>query len=84
MDLAEIIYGATLGFLAGFVLLYTFKPSQPYPKFLMDLFHYPWILLTLMIIVLYILYKDIRLGALLLLIFIVILVDSYFLGRNTL
>ena len=84
MDPTEIIYGTTLGFLAGFVLFYTFKPSQPYPKFLMDLFQYPWIFLFVMMIVLYIFYKDIRLGALLLLIFIMILLDSYFLGKDSL
>jgi len=74
----------TLGFLAGFVLLYTFKPSQPYPKFLMDLFQYPSIFLFLMIGVLYIFYKDLRIGGLLLLIFMMILLDSYFIGRYSL
>ena len=84
MDLAEIIYGTTLGFLAGFVLFYTFKPSQPYPKFLMDLFQYPWIFLFIILGILYIFYKDLRLGALLLLIFMMVLLDSYFLGRDNL
>jgi hypothetical protein len=50
----------------------------------MDLFQYPWIFLFVMMMVLYIFYKDIRLGALLLLIFIMILLDSYFLGKDSL
>jgi len=84
MDLTEIIYGVILGFLSGFVLLYTFKPSQPYPKFLMNLFQYPWIFLFLIMGVVYILYKDLRLGVLLLLIFMMILLDSHFLGKESL
>lgn len=84
MDLTEIIYGISLGFLAGFFLLYTFKPSQPYPKFIVDLFQYPWVFIFIFIGIIYVFYKDIRIGVMLSLITLMIVLDSYFLGRETL
>ena len=84
MNLAEIIYGVTLGFLAGFFLLYTFKPTEPYPKFIMDLFQYPWVFIFIIMGIVYIFYKDIRIGVMLSLIVIMIVLDSYFLGKDTL
>lgn len=84
MNAAEIIYGLTLGFLAGFFLLYTFKPNEPYPRFIIDLFQYPWVFIFIFIAIIYIFYKDIRIGVMLSLIVTMILLDSYFLGRDVL
>ena len=84
MNLTEIIYGLTLGFLAGFFLFYTFKPNQPYPKFIIELFQYPWIFIFIFMGIVYIFYKDIRVGAMFSLIIMMIVLDSYFLGRDTL
>lgn len=84
MNAAEIIYGLTLGFLAGFFLLYTFKPNEPYPRFIIDLFQYPWVFIFILIAIIYIFYKDIRIGVMLSLIVTMILLDSYFLGRDVL
>jgi hypothetical protein len=64
-----------IGILSAYLLIYGLRPSVPYPETLIDIYEHYWILLILIVLDIYLLYWDLRIGLLLLLAIIAIIFD---------
>jgi len=64
-----------IGILSAYLLIYGLRPSVPYPETLIDVYEHYWVLLILIVLDVYLLYWDLRIGLLLLLAIIAIIFD---------
>jgi hypothetical protein len=64
-----------IGILSAYLLIYGLRPSIPYPETLIDIYEHYWVLLVLVIIDIYLLSWDLKIGLLLLLAIIAIIFD---------
>jgi len=64
-----------IGILSAYLLIYGLRPSIPYPETLIDIYEHYWVLLVLIIIDIYLLSWDLKIGLLLLLAIIAIIFD---------
>jgi hypothetical protein len=64
-----------IGIFSAYLLIYGLRPSVPYPETLIDIYEHYWILLILIVLDIYLLYWDLRIGLLLLLAIIAIIFD---------
>uniref|UniRef100_A0A6C0CF07 Uncharacterized protein n=1 Tax=viral metagenome TaxID=1070528 RepID=A0A6C0CF07_9ZZZZ len=64
-----------IGILSAYLLIYGLRPSVPYPETLIDIYEHYWVLLILIVLDIYLLYWDLRIGLLLLLAIIAIIFD---------
>jgi len=64
-----------IGILSAYLLIYGLRPSVPYPETLIDIYEHYWVLLILIVLDIYLLYWDLRIGFLLLLAIIAIIFD---------
>ena len=64
-----------IGIISAYLLIYGLRPSVPYPEELLELYEHYWILLIIMIINIYVLIWDIRIGVLMALSIIALIFD---------
>jgi hypothetical protein len=64
-----------IGILSAYLLIYGLRPSVPYPEELLELYEHYWILLIIMIINIYVLIWDLRIGVLMALSIIALIFD---------
>jgi hypothetical protein len=64
-----------IGILSAYLLIYGLRPSIPYPETLIDIYEHYWVLLILIVIDIYLLSWDLKIGLLLLLAIIAIIFD---------
>jgi hypothetical protein len=64
-----------IGIISAYLLIYGLRPSVPYPEELLELYEHYWILLIIMIINIYVLIWDLRIGVLMALSIIALIFD---------
>ena len=64
-----------IGILSAYLLIYGLRPSIPYPETLIEIYEHYWVLLVLIVINIYLLSWDLKIGLLLLLAIIAIIFD---------
>jgi hypothetical protein len=64
-----------IGILSAYLLIYGLRPSIPYPETLIDIYEHYWVLLILIVMDIYLLSWDLKIGLLLLLAIIAIIFD---------
>lgn len=64
-----------IGIISAYLLIYGLRPSVPYPEELLELYEHYWILLIIMIINIYVLIWDLRIGVLMSLSIIALIFD---------
>jgi hypothetical protein len=64
-----------IGVISAYLLIYGLRPSVPYPEELLELYEHYWILLIVIIINIYILYWDLKIGVLIALSLIALIFD---------
>ena len=64
-----------IGILSAYLLIYGLRPAMPYPEALLDIYEHYWVLLMLVILNIYLLYWDLKIGLLLLLAIVAIIFD---------
>jgi hypothetical protein len=64
-----------IGIISAYLLIYGLRPSVPYPEELLELYEHYWILLIIMIINIYVLIWDLRIGILMALSIIALIFD---------
>jgi hypothetical protein len=64
-----------IGIISAYLLIYGLRPSVPYPEELLELYEHYWILLIIMIINIYVIIWDIRIGVLMALSIIALIFD---------
>ena len=64
-----------IGILSAYLLIYGLRPSIPYPETLIEIYEHYWVLLVLIVINIYLLSWDLKIGILLLLAIIAIIFD---------
>jgi hypothetical protein len=79
----DIIKGIIIGFLAGFIVLYSLQPHVKNPDWLMIIYENPLILLIMLILVYYIMRWNIIIGYLLLIVIIGIYLDIILIIKKT-
>lgn len=71
-----------LGFLSGFLVLYSLHMKRPYPTAVLNTLDEPWIIALLVLVTGVVYTWDERVALLLAIILIFFLVDVYFLGKQ--
>jgi hypothetical protein len=64
-----------IGIISAYLLIYGLRPSVPYPEELLELYEHYWILLIIIIINIYVIIWDIRIGVLMALSIIALIFD---------
>ena len=64
-----------IGILSAYLLIYGLRPSVPYPEELLELYEHYWILIMVIILNIYILMWDLRIGVLMALSIIALIFD---------
>jgi len=64
-----------IGILSAYLLIYGLRPSVPYPEELLELYEHYWILLIVIIINIYVLMWDLKIGILMALSLIALIFD---------
>ena len=64
-----------IGIISAYLLIYGLRPAVPYPEELLELYEHYWILLIIMILNIYILMWDLRIGVLMALSLIALIFD---------
>jgi hypothetical protein len=64
-----------IGIISAYLLIYGLRPSVPYPEELLELYEHYWILLIIIIINIYVIIWDIRIGILMALSIIALIFD---------
>ena len=64
-----------IGIISAYLLIYGLRPSVPYPEELLELYEHYWILLIVIIINIYVLLWDLKIGVLMALSLIALIFD---------
>jgi hypothetical protein len=64
-----------IGIISAYLIIYGLRPSVPYPEELLELYEHNWILMIIIIINIYILIWDLRIGVLMALSIIALIFD---------
>ena len=64
-----------IGIISAYLLIYGLRPAVPYPEELLELYEHNWILMIIIIINIYILIWDLRIGLLMALSIIALIFD---------
>ena len=64
-----------IGIISAYLLIYGLRPAGPYPEELLELYEHNWILMIIIIINIYILIWDLRIGLLMALSIIALIFD---------
>lgn len=64
-----------IGVISAYLLIYGLRPSVPYPEELLELYEHYWLLLIVMIINIYVLLWDLKIGVLMALSLIALIFD---------
>jgi hypothetical protein len=64
-----------IGIISAYLLIYGLRPSVPYPEELLELYEHYWLLLIVMIINIYVLLWDLKIGVLMALSLIALIFD---------
>jgi hypothetical protein len=64
-----------IGIISAYLLIYGLRPSVPYPEELLELYEHYWILLIVIIINIYVLMWDLKIGILMALSLIALIFD---------
>jgi len=64
-----------IGIISAYLLIYGLRPSIPYPETLIEIYEHYWVILILIIINIYLLYWDLRIGVMMLLAIVALVFD---------
>ena len=64
-----------IGILSAYLLIYGLRPAMPYPETLIDIYEHYWVLLMFIVLDIYLLYWDLKIGLMFLLAIIAIIFD---------
>lgn len=84
MNVDDIVKGLVTGVLLGFMVLYSLRPQNPYPDWVLQTYEHPWIFIILVGSVIILSAWEGRAGAIMLIIVATLLMDYYFLGTRSL
>ena len=83
MTIDEVIKGLVTGVLATFVILYSLRPTSPYPRWVVESYEHPWIFVLMIIAVPFLYAWDNIVGALAFIITTMLIIDYNFFGKRS-
>ena len=78
----EYIEGIIIGILAGICIIYGFQTRVKYPLWMVKAYDHPWIILILILLSIYVLQHNEKIGAMLLIITIAMIIDGVIFTRT--
>ena len=78
----EYIEGILIGILAGICIIYGFQTRVKYPLWMVKAYDHPWIILILILLSVYVLQQNEKIGAMLLIITIAMIIDGVIFTRT--
>ena len=78
----ECIEGVVLGVLAGVCIIYGFQTRVKYPLWMVKSYDHPWIILVLILLSVYVLQHNAKIGAMLLIMTMALIIDGIIFTRT--
>jgi hypothetical protein len=78
----EYLEGLIIGILSAICIIYGFQTRVKYPLWMVKMYDHPWIILILVLLSLYVLQNNQKIGALLLLITSALIIDGVIFTRS--
>jgi succinate dehydrogenase hydrophobic anchor subunit len=78
----EYIEGVVLGVLAGVCIIYGFQTRVKYPLWMVKSYDHPWIILVLILLSVYVLQHNAKIGAMLLIMTMALIIDGIIFTRT--
>lgn len=82
MSIDDIVKGLLTGFLVAIILLYSFRPKVPYPKWMILTYEHPWLFVILGILDAYLFVWDRVIGVLLFIVLACLFIDFHVLSKK--
>jgi len=78
----QYIEGIVLGVLAGVCIIYGFQTRVKYPLWMVKSYDHPWIILVLILLSVYVLQHNAKIGAMLLIMTMALIIDGIIFTRT--
>jgi hypothetical protein len=76
-----VLEGLVIGIVAGFVIIYAFRPREAYPRWLLKIYAYPWMFLVLIAAIAVVSSWSLEVAALLTIITVAMFADLIVFGK---